>query len=198
MDSQILTKKLCFHCKTIKLTQEFNKQKSAKDGLQSYCKECARIKHKQWIKLNLEKLKKNLSKSYFNNIEKRKKTMKNYYEKNKNEIKQNVKEWGAKNRERCNQYIKNWANKNKARKNASVRLRQTLKLKATPVWADLEAIRVEYALAEWCTQVMGEPYHVDHIIPLRGKNVCGLHVHNNLQVIRAKENSSKSNKFHVS
>ena len=40
-------------------------------------------------------------------------------------------------------------------------------------------------------------WHVDHIIPLQGKNVSGLHVFSNLRVIPGEENVKKSNKYHV-
>lgn len=59
---------------------------------------------------------------------------------------------------------------------------------ATPQWADLGAIKEIYAKCP-----IG--YHVDHIIPLRGTNVCGLHVESNLQYLLAKDNIRKSNKF---
>jgi len=64
------------------------------------------------------------------------------------------------------------------------------KLQATPKWADTTAIRVIY---ETCPP----DYHVDHIIPLQGKNVCGLHVENNLQHLPALDNLKKSNKVDV-
>jgi hypothetical protein len=60
---------------------------------------------------------------------------------------------------------------------------------ATPLWADLEIIKRVYDCAE------GD--HVDHIIPLQGELVCGLHVENNLQYLSEKENLQKSNKFDI-
>lgn len=66
--------------------------------------------------------------------------------------------------------------------------KKALKLKATPPWADKAVIKEIYAN---CPQ----GYHVDHIVPLKGKNVCGLHTPENLQYLPAIENMKKSNKF---
>jgi len=56
-------------------------------------------------------------------------------------------------------------------------------------------IEVFYWVAIELSKVMSQKYHVDHIIPLQGKNVSGLHVQNNLQVMLAIDNCKKSNHF---
>lgn len=73
--------------------------------------------------------------------------------------------------------------------------RRARRRNAMPQWADRQAISQIYKDAKKRIKETGEQWHVDHIVPLAGKNVCGLHVHWNLQVIPARENMSKSNKF---
>ena len=65
---------------------------------------------------------------------------------------------------------------------------------ATPPWANMEDIRMVYKQAIQLQKQTGEKYHVDHIIPLSGEFVCGLHVAYNLQAIPAEVNLKKNNK----
>lgn len=74
-----------------------------------------------------------------------------------------------------------------------VQLRKRHVKQATPAWVNQEEIRGFYEAARRLSLETGMPHHVDHIIPLRGKTVWGLHVPWNLRVITAKENLAKSN-----
>lgn len=73
--------------------------------------------------------------------------------------------------------------------------RRAAKKQAFPKWADEKAIARFYLLAEQKTRETGIKHVVDHIVPLQGKNVCGLHVETNLQVLTEQENLRKFNKF---
>jgi hypothetical protein len=75
--------------------------------------------------------------------------------------------------------------------------RWAAKLKRTPPWADWAEIQKFYEEATKKTVSTGISHHVDHVIPLQGKLVSGLHVHNNLQVLTGFENMSKSNRFEI-
>ena len=90
-----------------------------------------------------------------------------------------------------------WAQENKGPRNAINAKRRARKLQATPAWADQEAIKAIYAEARRLEDVLGIPMHCDHVVPLQGELVCGLHVETNLQVIPAALNVRKSNKFKV-
>ena len=81
---------------------------------------------------------------------------------------------------------------------SSVAVAKANRLKRTPKWVTSEdrwVIREIYALAALRTKLLGFTWHVDHIIPLQGKNVSGLHVPANLNVIPARENQMKHNKY---
>jgi hypothetical protein len=113
-------------------------------------------------------------------------------------IKETNKQWREANKEHYKNYFVEYAKANRGKLNAKWMQRDAAKKCRTPSWLDAQMkqqIEVEYSLAAWCTEVMNEPYHVDHIVPLQGKTVSGLHVPWNLQVIPAKLNQQKSNHF---
>lgn len=84
---------------------------------------------------------------------------------------------------------------NKAAYVANAAKRRADELNATPAWVDLMAIRRVYEQCRIVTLVTGIEHEVDHIIPIRNKKVCGLHVHWNLQILMWRDNAVKSNKF---
>lgn len=68
------------------------------------------------------------------------------------------------------------------------------KLQAVPPWADIAGIRLIYDRCAEVTAATGIVHHVDHIVPLQSKFVCGLHVDHNLQILPASKNQSKGNR----
>ena len=103
--------------------------------------------------------------------------------------------WNKNNKQKKADSGARWAKENVGKTNARTNRYRASKLNATVSWGDPDAIERMYIVADFLTNKLGEPHHVDHIIPLQGKNVCGLHVETNLQVIPAKDNLVKSNKF---
>lgn len=102
------------------------------------------------------------------------------------------------NRDKFNLGSKKYRENHKGKVNALHRMHVADKLKRTPTWLSEEEktrIKCYYQLAAMRSRESGEQWHVDHIVPLQGKTVSGLHVPWNLQVITAKENISKGNKF---
>lgn len=92
-------------------------------------------------------------------------------------------------------YLKGHYRANKSAYLAKWAKRRAQSIQATPKWADLKAIDAIYAEAARQTEETGIQHEVDHIVPLQGKTVCGLHVGWNLQILTQKANRSKSNKW---
>lgn len=171
--------KTCKKCGVVKNVSEFYKHKRTADGYNSYCKACSIAKTIAWRKTHPHKVAAYQKKWNTNNSEK---------------MVVSTKKWKAANLEknRATTYAWNKAHPEKA--NARNSRHRATKLNATPAWANDFFIKGIYALAQRRTKMLGFKWRVDHIVPLRSKLVCGLHVENNLQVIPATQNISKSNR----
>ena len=102
--------------------------------------------------------------------------------------------WNEANKEKVKVTKSAWRKREAGAVNEAQMRRFAAKKQRTPKWADLEKIKKVYDL---CARFrsLGCDFHVDHVIPLQGRNVCGLHVHNNLEIIEASKNRSKSNQL---
>ena len=100
-----------------------------------------------------------------------------------------------KNRDKIRSINNAWASRNLGNVNNRSNKRRAARLNATPGWADLDQIKRIYEECAELTEKTGVPHHVDHIIPLQGDNVCGLHVENNLRIIPATDNIVKGNTY---
>lgn len=126
------------------------------------------------------------------------------------DVKDRKNEWYANNRAKViaaastrpahvlQEYRNTWKANNKMQVRADTKARRRKHREATPHWLTRKQkseIRQLYQIAITMTQTTGERYVVDHIVPLRSPEVCGLHVPWNLRVITQEENLKKSNKL---
>lgn len=90
--------------------------------------------------------------------------------------------------------VRKWVSEHLAQYNAKQTARRALKLAAVPKWATKDSIQAFYEKAQALSRETGVVHHVDHIVPLQSKIVCGLHCADNLQVLIGSENCRKSNR----
>jgi hypothetical protein len=121
-----------------------------------------------------------------------------YRKENRDRCRATIVAWSAKNPEKVKLYASKTKANNKGKVNAHTVKRRLAKINRTPKWLTADdhwVIEQAYDLAALRTKLFGFAWHVDHIIPLQGKLVSGLHAPYNLQVIPGVENVRKSNKF---
>jgi len=165
--------KYCYKCNSSKSLSEFSKKNSTKDGLRANCKSCDqlyRIANKSKLKLYSDK----------------------YFSLEKNRLRK--KETDKIRRFLNPDYIKIWRSNNVDKINACCMNRHATKLQRTPSWLTSEHFREieqKYKLSNELTKKTNIPHEVDHIIPLKGKYMSGLHVPWNLRITTEEFNRSR-------
>lgn len=149
---------------------------------------------KTWVEENSERARNNRRTWYRENRARVLEEKKREREENPERLRRMEREWRRKNPEKAREYDKRWYQRNKGANAAQTVAYNCAKMRAHPSWAK-EDRRIDkmYEAARLIMNQTGEKIHVDHIIPLRGKTVCGLHVYENLQILPAGCNCEKSN-----
>lgn len=163
-----LMRKTCSKCRAEQSISEFYKSSRYADGHESWCKACKKSHAKANIHIN-----------------------RNWVIKNQSRVKKMKQRYVEANIEKVRASKRKWAKANPKKELAKTTRYQLAKLHRTPKWLtreDIKSIEVFYVNCP-------KGYHVDHIVPLQGKNVSGLHVLSNLQYLPALINLQKSNKY---
>ena len=202
--------KICKECKQPKSFDQFYKKKDGKFGIQTNCKICVDSKNKldylknkdsillknkeNYLKKDKSLLKVKRREGYLRNKKKILEEKKEYYKKNRDKILAK----NALNKDKKAEYTKRY-NKEKPEKS---RIRESekrlIKKKSSLlICKKLGKKQIEdfYKDAIMLEKIFGEKFEVDHIIPIKHKLVCGLHVPWNLQILTCSDNRKKLNRF---
>ena len=207
--------KPCTRCKKVKLLSEFGIDSRLKSGIRADCKECNRLLALKYRNENLEKARASSRNWAKKNPKKATENKLRWAKENREKVLQQGKEYHARNRgnrlaaqkavraanpEKYRELTKVWRKENMGYVLAKNAERRAAKMQRTPAWLteiDLKNIKALYIKARQKTESTGEPWHVDHIIPLQGELVSGLHVPSNLRVIPGIENLKKRHKYEI-
>jgi len=188
--------KKCSSCDKIKPLDAFFKSKGGRYGVEATCKQCNAIRLQDWQGRNRDKCRSYQQKYVSKNKLKAREMTENWRKKNKAHTSEYSRTYRLDNLEEVKERYKEWAKNNKARVAAHNAARNACKIQRTVGWGNKEKIREIYNAAAAFKFFNPFGRHcVDHIIPLRGKCVSGLHVEENLQVMTGVENNQKYNKF---
>ena len=190
--------KLCVSCKAEKPLSEFYKRKDSPDGYRNDCKVCRSARSIKKYYENHEAGKIKLRTAHAKRIANSPNFYAERYEKYKEQDLARAKLAYQANEEDRKAKQRLWSKTNRGTANALAKRYKLKKINATPAWlseSQLLHIKCKYQLAAMLNIHGVEAWHVDHIVPIRGKDVCGLHVPWNLRVIPAKENMAKGNRL---
>lgn len=182
--------KICSKCKETKPKNLFYIRKARPCGVSSACKVCCDIQHAISVKKNPAASKRAAKKSYNKYRPDRLARMISWWKNNPEKHKKNCARSRAKNRIKLRAKSALYLANNLDKHCVNQALRRATKLRATPPWLTSEHKKQIKEIYKNCPK----GYHVDHIVPLQGKNVRGLHVPWNLQYLSAEDNIRKSNK----
>ena len=188
--TQVTLRKACTRCREEKPLDHFTKRAAAKSGLDPWCRPCRAAYHQE----NKARASAQRRERYANNRESELAQKAEYRAANKDTIREVNARYRAKNKDREAEYRAQWQRSNPGKVRASCSKRRAAKLQRTPAWANGRVIQALYAFAKWLEDVSGASCQVDHIVPLQGATVSGLHCEANLRVILATDNKRKSAK----
>jgi hypothetical protein len=166
----------CTNCGEVKLLDDFGKAPGCAQGRRRVCKGCRSISQNVWRAANPARTRATRKAWVTANRDKRQKTNEAWRAANRSKVRSRNNAWKSEHRGECASYCA---------------ARRAKKLLATPAWGNSFFIAEAYRLAKLRTTTLGQPYEVDHIVPLRGKLVSGLHVEFNLRVIPRVVNRAK-------
>lgn len=186
--------KKCSTCAELRPLSAFSIRRASVDGLAYICKTCDTSRRKESYLRRHEAELDSRRRWRGENYEKSLEIVRAWDLKNAKEKSEGDKRWRAANRERLSELKKEYRRKHKGRYNSYFRAYELLKKCRMPPWADVKAIHAIYERASELRKA-GHDVEVDHIVPLHGKKVSGLHVAHNLQILTAQANRAKSNNF---